>query len=110
MELDERSRLEKRHAALEAPVLLDAATRSGFGACGLGDGWVEDQVILDPDDPSIAAIESDLAPDAILFAATPRAVKTVVSSGRRIVEGGFHCDYETTLERYRGALKNLDLI
>ncbi len=110
MELDERSRLEQRHAAAEATVLLDAATRQGYAACGLDPYWKDDYVCLDPNDPSIAAIAPDLAPDAILFGATPRAVKTVVVGGRSIVEEGCHADYESTLERYRETLRKLDLI
>ncbi len=109
VELDERSRLEKRHAAAEAPVLLDAATRQGYAACGLEAYWKEDYVRLDPNDPSIAAIAPDLAPDAILFGATPRAVKTVVVGGRTIVEEGCHADYESTLERYQETLRKLDM-
>ena len=110
VELDERSRLEKRHAAAEAQVLLDAATRQGYAACGLDGLWREDHMCLDPNDPSIAAIGTDLAPDAILFGATPRAVKTVVVGGRTIVEDGCHADYGATLERYRETLSKLDLI
>lgn len=110
VELDERSRLEKRHAAAEAPVLLDAATRQGYAACGLGESWRDDHVQLDPDDPSIAAIDPDLAPDAILFGATPRAVKSVVVAGRQIIEEGRQAQYEETLELYRKSLRKLELI
>ena len=110
VELDERSRLEKRHAAAEAQVLLDAATRQGYAACGLDPYWKDDHVCLDPNDPSIAAIAPELAPDAILFGVTPRAVKTVVVGGRTIVEEGCHADYGSTLERYRETLRKLDLI
>lgn len=110
VELDERSRLEKRHAAAEASVLLDAATRQGYAACGLGESWRDDHVQLDPDDPSIAAIDPDLAPDAILFGATPRAVKSVVVAGRQIIEEGRQAQYEETLELYRKSLRKLELI
>ena len=110
VELDERSRLEKRHAATEGRDLLDAATRLGYAACGLGESWREDHVHLDPDDPSIAAIDPDLAPDAILFGATPRAVKSVVVAGRQIIDEGRHAQYDETLELYRKSLKKLQLI
>ena len=110
VEMDERSRLEKRHAATEAPVLLDAATRLGYVACGLQELWREDQIHLDPDDPSIAAVGPDLAPDSVLFGATPRAVKSVVAAGKQIVAEGRHAGYHTALELYRKTLRNLDLV
>ena len=110
MELDERSRLEIRHAAAEAPSLLDGATRIGYAACGFDSRWVEDHVALDPDDPSIAAIDPGHAPDAILFGATPRAVKSVIVAGKQIIAEGRHAQYGETLELYRKSLKNLVLI
>ena len=110
VELDERSRLERRHAAAEGRDLLDAATRQGYAACGLEASWREDHVHLDPDDPSIAAINPALASDAILFGATPRAVKSVVVGGRQIIAEGRHVQYDETLELYRKSLRNLELI
>ena len=110
VELDERSRLEKRHAAAEAPVLLDAATRLGYAACGLDELWRDDHVHLDSDDPSIAAMDPDHAPDAILFGATPRAVKSVSVAGKQIVAEGRHAEYDETLDLYRRSLKYMELI
>lgn len=110
VELDERSRLERRHAAAEGRDLLDAATRQGYAACGLGESWRDDHVHLDPDDPSIAAIDPDCATDAILFGATPRAVKSVTVAGRQIVSEGRHAQYDETLGLYRKSLHKLKLI
>ena len=110
VELDERSRLEKRHAAADVPVLLDAATRLGYAACGLDESWLDDHVHLDPADPSIAAVDGELAPDAILFGATPRAVKSVSVAGKQIVAEGRHAQYDETLDLYRKSLKYLALI
>ena len=110
VELDERSRLERRHAAAEGRDLLDAATRQGYAACGFEAQWKEDRVHLDGNDPSIAAIEPDLALDAIVFGATPRAVKSVVVAGRQIIAEGRHAQYDETLELYRKSLRKLELI
>ncbi len=110
VELDERSRLKIRHAAAEAPSLLDAATRIGYAACGFDNRWMEDHIALDPDDPSIAAIDPGHAPDAILFGATPRAVRSVVIAGKQIITEGRHAQYGETLELYCKSLKNLELI
>jgi len=110
VELDERSRREMRHAAAEGRDLLDAATRQGYAACGLEAQWQEDRIHLDANDPSIAAIDPDLAPEAILFGATPRAVKSVVVAGRQIIAEGRHAQYDETLALYRKSLKKLQLI
>ena len=110
VELDERSRLERRHAAAEGRDLLDAATRQGYAACGLGESWRDDHVHLDPDDPSIVAIDPDFAPDAIFFGATPRSVKSVVVAGRKIIAEGRHAQYGETLKLFRKSLKKLQLI
>ena len=110
VELDERSRREVRHAAAEGRDLLDAATRQGYAACGLGAQWKEDRIHLDGNDPSIAAIDPDCAPDAIVFGATPRAVKSVVVAGRQIIAEGRHAQYDETLELYRKSLRKLELI
>lgn len=110
VELDERSRLEKRHAATDAPVLLDAATRIGYAACGFDECWKADHVRLDPNDPSIAAIGPGHAPDAILFGAAPRAVRSVVVAGKQIIVDGRHAEYDATLNQYRESLRNLELI
>ncbi|MXX03705.1 MAG: formimidoylglutamate deiminase [Gemmatimonadetes bacterium] len=110
VELDERSRLERRHATAEGRDLLDAATRQGYAACGLEPQWQEDRVHLDGNDPSIAAIDLDCAPDAIFFGATPRAVESVVVAGRQIIAEGCHAQYDETLALYRKSLKKLQLI
>lgn len=110
VELDERSRLEIRHAAADAPALLDAATRAGYAACGFAERWLEDHVSLDPDDPSIAAIDPGHAPDAILFGAAPRAVRSVVVAGKPIIAEGRHARYGETLDLYRKSLKKMELI
>ena len=49
-------------------------------------------------------------PDAILFGATPRAVKSVVVAGRQIIAEGRHAQYDETLELYRKSLRKLELI
>ena len=110
VELDERSRLEIRHAAADAPALLDAATRAGYAACGFAERWLEDHVSLDPDDPSIAAIDPGHAPDAILFGAAPRAVRSVVVAGKPIIAEGRHARYGETLNLYRKSLRKMELI
>ncbi len=110
VELDERSRLESRHAVAEAPVLLDAATRVGYAACGLEACHHEDRVTLKVDDPSMAGITETSGADAIVFNATPRAVDEVIVNGRSIVRDGVHEQYETTCQHYLGVLRKLGLM
>lgn len=109
VELDERSRLEIRHAAAEAPALLNAATREGYTACGMEGCWPEDNIYLNAHDPSIAVIDETHAADAIIFGATPRAVDKVVVAGKTIVEDGRHPKYKSIYDQYRKTLRKLDL-
>ena len=110
VEYDERSRMEERHSAAEAPLLLDAATRLGYAACGLDERWTEDRIYLDAEDPSIAVVDKDHATDAIIFGATPRAVKSVVVAGQTIIEAGCHLQYHSIYKTYRDTLRKLALI
>lgn len=107
VEFDERSRLEARHTVAEAPALLDAATRWGYAACDLSGAWEEDEVWLNPDDPSIADADHANAADAILFGATPRAVRRVSVAGRTIIQDGVHANGGSILADYRTSLNHV---
>ncbi|MEM7332139.1 MAG: formimidoylglutamate deiminase [Chloroflexota bacterium] len=107
IEFDERSRLEARHVALEAPALLEVGTRLGYEACGFTDEWQEDTVSLRKDDASLAGAQEETAVDTITFHATPRAVDTVSVAGKTIVENGRHVKYDEILAGYLGALEQL---
>ncbi len=105
IELDERSRRELRHAALDADVLMGIASREGYCALGLEEHLAEDHVALDAKDAALAGAD-DLA-DAVLWGASPRAVREVVVAGRRIVEDGVLPNYEIIREAYERTLKSL---
>ncbi len=110
VELDDRSRTEARHVAAEASALLLAGTQYGYQAIGMPNVWQEDKVYLNATDPSIAGINDDLLTDAVIFAATPRAVDKVMVNGQTIVEGGLHLHYHKALASYEQTLRKLDLI
>jgi cytosine/adenosine deaminase-related metal-dependent hydrolase len=103
IELDDRSRLLQRHAALEAPALLHAATENGYFACGLPYG--EDFVELRRDDLSLVGIDREHAADGIVFAATPRAVDRVTVAGKLIVEDGRVPDLAQIIADYRACIR-----
>ena len=105
IELDDRSRTEARHVAGEANALLQAATTNGYQAIGLGS--TGDQVTLDGDDPAFAGVDDLHLDDAVIFSASPRAVREVTVAGRRIVADGRHIDYETARSEYERALSRL---
>jgi formiminoglutamate deiminase len=107
VENDERSRLESRHAVAEAPALLDAATSNGYAA--LGFSAIGDIVKLAVDDAALVGLPDELAPDAIIFGATPRAVRVVHINGTQIVANGLHIDYATIRENYLKTLRQLNL-
>lgn len=109
VELDGRAAAERRHAVADAPQLLEAATRAGYEAIGMGDAWADDDVWLDGDDPALADAEDGLLADAVIFAATPRAVRRVTVAGRTIVEGGQHPGYADALTRFRRTMDRLRL-
>lgn len=110
VELDERSRTLARTVAAEAPDLLTMATQNGCEAIGFGDAWKRDHVLLNAHDPSVAAIATEQLADAVVFAATPRAVQEVVVDGRSVVEAGWHADYETSRRAYETTLRRLRLM
>jgi cytosine/adenosine deaminase-related metal-dependent hydrolase len=110
VELDERSRIEARHIAAEAPDLLLAATQHGYQACGFPDAGRGDRVYLDAYDPSIALIDDNLLPDAVIFGATPRTVAKVVVNDRTIVQDGIHLRYDEAFQAYEKTLRRLELL
>jgi len=110
VELDERSRTEARHVAAEAPDLLLAVTQHGYQASGFPDAWRDDRVYLDAHDPSIALIDDNLLPDAVIFGATPRAVAKVVVNGQTIVQDGIHLRYDEAFQAYEKTLRRLELL
>lgn len=109
VELDERSRRETRHAALDADELLEAATRTGYEGCGMLSSFGEDRVVLDGRDPSLAGLDRQHASDGVVFGASPRAVKTVTVGGRTVVDSGVHVAYQEAYEGYLSALERLAL-
>jgi len=110
VELDERLRAEARTVAAEAPELLEMATKNGFEAIGMGDGWEEDKVYLNANVPSIAASNDNLLEDAVIFGATPRAVDEVVIGRETVVKRGGHVGYEKARKGYEETLRKLSLI
>jgi formiminoglutamate deiminase len=110
VEYDERSRTLTRHAAVDAPVLLAAATRQGYAALGLGPAWQHDQVYLNAHDASIAGSSDALLTDSVIFGATPRTVDEVVIAGRPVVQHGIHVYYEAARSGYETTLRKLGLL
>ena len=110
IELDERSRAEARHVAMEAPALLAALTHEGYASIGWSaEECARDAVRLDADDASLAGAPEDALEDAVIFGAATRAVREVEVDGVRIVENGRHVRYDAALAGYRRALARLGL-
>ena len=107
IELDDRSRAEKRIVAAEADALLAIATTNGYAAIGMADVAGQDEVWLRADDASIAATNDDLLSDAVMFGANARAVDTVMVNGKTIVAGGRHVIYDEALRGYQTSLKRM---
>lgn len=108
MELDERARIEARHAALEAPAILTALTSDGYASLG----WeppetLGDRVVLLEGDPALAGAGDTILDDLVAFHASGRSVRDVWVAGRRVVEDGVHPAYEQAREAYERTLRAL---
>jgi len=108
IEMDERSRTEQRTVAAEAPQLLQMAVKNGYRAIGMPPTFAEtDKVFLRANDPSLAACDDSLLPDAVIFGATPRAVERVEIAGREVVNAGRHHDLDAAARGYSQTLCKL---
>jgi formimidoylglutamate deiminase len=108
MELDERARVEARHAALEAPELLRALTSEGYASLGWGEpGDLGDRVVLSDRDPALAGADDDVLDDLVAFHARAGSVRDVWVAGRRVVEDGVHPDGDASRLRYERTLRML---
>ncbi len=108
IELDERSRTEGRVLVDEAPDLLSVGGEHGLTAIGMA-GSSGDSVYLDGSDPALLDATEDSAIDAVVFAASPRAVRKVLVAGKSVVEEGRHPLYEKAAADFIGTLKKLQL-
>jgi hypothetical protein len=109
IELDERARTLSRHAALEAPALLAAASDEGYAAIGFDGAAAEDRVVLDARDPALAGAGDAALDDAVIFAATPRCVRDVHVAGTHVVRDRALPGYDAIHAGYLDALRRLGL-
>ena len=107
IELDERSRHEARTVVGNADMLLDAATRQGYAACGLENKWQQDKVLLNANDLALIGLPEQYLVDGVVFNATPRAVREVHVNGNAIVQEGQHPHAQEIKTAYLQALQSL---
>ena len=105
IELDERTRTQRRQVALDGETLLRIASTEGYAAIG-ADGADEDCVELDPND--LSTLGCDDPSDGLFFSATSRSVTRVVVAGRTIAENGHVPDEEAIRRDYLRALTTLE--
>ena len=108
VELDERSRTERRHAAAEAADLLRMGGAWGYAALGMGDSWAADRVVLNPSDPALVGLE-EWGAEAAVFAGSPRAVQEVWVAGQQLVADGQHPRQAIAHKAYLNTLAKLGL-
>jgi len=103
IELDERTRTGKRPAAMDADMLLQAGSEHGYVALGFGETPSSDRVIVDLTDPALVGAPS--LSDAVIFGASPRAVRDVIVNGNTIVQEGRHVRYDEIRIAYEKTLE-----
>jgi formimidoylglutamate deiminase len=107
IELDERARTETRCAALDGAALVEVLSTHGYAAIGMAGREVEDRVVLDRLDPSLAGAADETLADAVVFGASPRAVVEVRIGDRWVVEDGTIAGLEQTTRAFEDALRSL---
>jgi formiminoglutamate deiminase len=90
IELDERTRAEARHVAANATELLAALSSEAYASIGWDGAHAQDEVHLDARDLALAGADPRLLDDAVIWGASPRAVREVRVAGRTIVAEGRH--------------------
>ena len=108
VELDERSRTQRRHAAAAGAALLQAGTATGYAALGWDAVPKGDRLELDAHDPALVGADPENPEDAIVFSATPRAVRHLTVAEIPVVRDGRHAQLERARAGYLGALRRLE--
>lgn len=107
VELDARTQHEARTVVGDGAFLLDAGTRQGFAACGMGDLWQQDQVLLDGKDLALVGLPDERLVDGVVFNGTPRAVKEVWVDGEQVIVDGRHPQEKAIIEQYLKVVSRL---
>ena len=102
-------------ASADRPVghaLYAAAARGGAQAQGrragaIAPGHRADFVVLDPDDPALAAQPVESVLDAAIFGPCRAHARDVMVGGRWVVRDGHHRDEESVFAKYRSSLERL---
>ena len=100
IELDERTRTLGRQVVGDGSYLLDVASRLGYQAIGFDEEWENDEVALEPHDPSIIGVSENSLEDAIIFGGSPRAVRDVSVGPTTVVRAGGHPFVDIFSETY----------
>ncbi|MEM9191211.1 MAG: formimidoylglutamate deiminase [Myxococcota bacterium] len=104
MELDERTRTERRHAALDGPELRAALHDHGYEALGFSPAELAgDRVELDDHDLSLAGTDGD----GRYFGVSGRAVRASSVAGAPVIEDGQHRDSPAIRGAFERALARI---
>ena len=83
------------------------ASRRGYEAIGFADAWQQDEVTLEPYDASILGAPESALEDAIIFGATPRAVRDVQVGPTTVLRAGGHPFIDIFSEPYLRTARDL---
>lgn len=107
IELDQRTADQARTRVADAKQLLMAATHHGYASLGIPGLCREDEVRLSALDPALAGATDEHLDDAVVYSASPRAIRSVTVGGETIVREGRHKDYPEIRERFEKTVRGL---
>lgn len=117
LEYSQRLALERRNVMARddravGQLLWEDAARAGARACGratgvIGVGQRADLVVLDANEPALAALPPDALLDAAIFGPCRAPVRDLVCGGRQVVAEGRHVAGDEILRHYRTALARI---
>jgi formiminoglutamate deiminase len=108
VELDERSRTLRRHAAADGAALLAGGTAHGYAALGWDHIPEGDELVLDGTDPALVGADPARLADGVVFGATARAVRGMRVGDRPVISHGAHPGLPAARKAYLEVLRELD--
>jgi cytosine/adenosine deaminase-related metal-dependent hydrolase len=93
--------------ALYEAALAGGSRALGVAKAGIVEGAAADLVSLDADHPALIARDGDALIDGFVFAARENVIDCVWRHGRKLVQGGRHCERDVCRSRFKAVMAKL---